>query len=86
LYWGQFGIVGVVTRQGAGWTRGEVLVGGALSSPDMSRLALGPIHLPLQWAQGFFFRDGLSMILITFHHLVEGKRNVMAHGDAREGK
>jgi hypothetical protein len=70
LYWGQFGIVGVVTRQGAGWTRDKVLVGGALSSPDISRLALGPIHPPFQWAQGFFFGDGLSMILITFLHLV----------------
>ena len=63
-------MVGSVTRQGAGWTRGKVLVGGDLSSPDMSRLALGPIQPLLQWAQGFLFRDGLSMILITFLHLV----------------
>jgi hypothetical protein len=48
----QGGMVGSVTMQGAGWTRGKVLVGGDLSSPDMSRLAPGPIQLPLQWAQG----------------------------------
>lgn len=49
---------------------GKVLVGGNLSSADMSRLALGPIQPPLHWAQGFLFRDGLSMILTTCLHLV----------------
>jgi len=69
-FYGQGGMDGVVTRQGAGWTRGNVLVGGDLSSPDMSRLALGPIQPPLHWAQWFLFRDDLSMILVTFLDLV----------------